>query len=89
MKSRYIGTNICSVQDVISTSRDTGIIVLFMDFRKAFDTVKHLFLITLLTHMGFPSEYMAWISLLYTNAESAVRHKNWLTRKFPLLRGVH
>ena len=88
MKSRFIGTNIQSVQDVISTSRDTGIIVLFLDFRKAFDTVNHLFLITLLAHMGFPSEYVAWISLLYANAESVVRHKNWLTKKFPLLQGV-
>ena len=88
MKSRFNGTNIWSVQDVISTSRDTGIIVLFLDFRKAFDTVNHLFLVTLLAHIGFPSEYVAWISLLHAKAESAVRHKNWLMRKFPLLQGV-
>ncbi len=89
MKSHFIGTNICSVQDVISDKTNlTGSIVLFLDFWKAFDSVNHLFLFTLLLHMGFLPEYIAWVSLLYTNAMSIMKHRNWLTVSFPLFHGV-
>ncbi len=47
MKSCFIGTNIHSVQDVISDkTNSTGSIVLFLDFCKAFDSVNHVFLFT-------------------------------------------
>ena len=43
---RYIGTNICKVQDVINYVRTSGTeqAVLFLDFCKAFDSVSHIFL---------------------------------------------
>ncbi len=89
MKSHFIGTNIHSVQDVIShKTNSNGSIVLFLDFHKAFNSVNHVFLFTLLLHMGFPPEYVAWVSLLYTNAVSIVKHKNWLTAPFPLCHSV-
>ena len=72
MKNHFIGMNICSVQDVMSNSAESGIIVLFLDFCKAFNTVNHLFLLTLLIHMGFPPEFVVWIILLYSNALSSV-----------------
>lgn len=62
--------------------------ILFLDFHKAFDSVLHLFLMTLLRTMDFPAEYIAWILLLYTNASSMVRNKGWLLTKFSLERGV-
>ena len=62
--------------------------VLFLDFRKAFDSVNHLFLITLLANIGLPAEFILWVSILYGNSQSIVRYKNWLTAAFPLKRGV-
>ncbi len=85
MREHFIGTNIHSVQDVITNSEDNNTIVLFLDFQKAFDTVNHLFLFTLLVHMGFPPEFVSWIVLMYSGAVSTVKHKNWLTETFPLL----
>ncbi len=88
MKNRFIGTNICSVQDIITQSVEDNTIVLFLDFRKAFDTVNHLFLTTLLIYMGFLADFVTWITIMYVGATSLVRHKNWLTESFPLLQGV-
>ncbi len=88
MKNRFIGTNIHSVQDIITHSTEDNTVVLFLDFRKVFDMVNHLFLMTLLIHMGLPLEFVTWISIIYTGAISSVKHKNWLTKTFPLLRGV-
>ncbi len=76
------------MQDAILNSQSSGNIVLFLDFRKAFDSVNHLFMFMLLAHMGFPAEYIMWISLLYQNALSVVKHNNWLTKPFLLQRGV-
>ena len=46
MKKRFIGTNIRKVQDAIdmATKEDSDCVVLFLDFKKAFDSVLHNFL---------------------------------------------
>ena len=56
MQERFLGTNICKVQDAINwaESQNTKCVVLFLDFWKAFDSVSHIFLWSLLTKMGFP-----------------------------------
>ncbi len=87
MKSHFISTNIHSVQDVMTNSAEENRIVLFLDFRKAFDTVNHLFPFSLLVYISFPPDFMTWITLMYSGALSTVCHKNWLTETFPLLRG--
>ncbi len=71
---RFIGMNIHKIQDVIdfAETNNKQWVILFLDFWKAFDSVSHLFLMTLLRMMGFPAEYIAWILLLYTNASSMV-----------------
>ncbi len=73
----------------MSDSVSSSMIVLFLDFCKAFDSVNHLFMFTLLAHMGFPPELISWIALLYTHAFLVVKHINWLTKPFNLLCGVH
>ncbi len=63
-------------------------VVLFLDFKKAFDSVSHQFLFLLLEHTGLPASYIEWICIMYSNASSVLRHKNWLIPKFSLGRGV-
>ena len=87
MKEKFISTNIRPVQDYINFS-STNSVILFLDFRKAFDCVNHLFLLTLLLHMGFPTEFILWVSIMYGNASSMVKYKNWLTPAFQLQHGV-
>ncbi len=62
MKNHFIGTNIRSVQDVITNHASQGkIVVLFLDFCKAFDSVNHLFMMCLLMHISLPPEYVSWV----------------------------
>ncbi len=89
MPGQFIGTNIQSVQDWID-HLDYGNqgIVLFLDFKKAFDSISHTFLFYLLEQMGFPMEFITWIRILYKNAISCVKFRNWLTPVFDLNHGV-
>ncbi len=90
MKGWFIGMNIRFVQDAIMdmVKNNKETVVLFLDFKKAFDSVNHLFMLTLLHHMGFPPLFVAWIMTLYKQVSSCIRHKNWLTESFYLGRGV-
>ncbi len=90
MKGRFIGTNIRSVQDMIdhSATHNTDTVVLFLDFKKAFDSVSHVFLEHLLLHIGLPQSYVSWVKLIYSNAHTVAQHKNWLTETFDMNRGV-
>ncbi len=49
MKGHFIGTNIKSVQDMINYTAKNNLdhLVLFLDFKKAFDSVLHRFLMKL------------------------------------------
>ncbi len=87
---RFIGMNIHKIQDVIdfAETNNKQWVILFLDFQKAFDSALHLFLMTLLRIMGFPTEYIAWILLLHTNASSMVWNKGWLLSRFSLGRGI-
>ena len=59
-------------------------VVLFLDFRKAFDSVNHVFMMVLLLHMNFPPVYVSWLFVLYHQAISVVCHKNWLLNTLTL-----
>ena len=58
--------------------------VLFLDFKKAFDSISHLFLHKLLVCIGIPAQFVEWIRIIYSGAKSVVRHENWLSASFPL-----
>ena len=86
LPGKFIGTNICKVQDAIDFAQDAEKewVILFLDFHKAFDSVSHLFLMTMLRMMGFPPDYIAWILVLYSGASSMIRNNGWLSSKFHL-----
>ncbi len=54
-------------------------LVLFLDFHKAFDSISHKFIFTLLKAIGLPDSFVKWVCIMYTNMVSVVCHKNWLT----------
>ena len=65
-------------------ANDLDHLVLFLDFKKAFDSVSHRFLFALLHHISLPDGCIQWIHIIYSSALSVVQHKNWLTVQFPL-----
>jgi hypothetical protein len=64
------------------------VIILKLDFEKAFNTVEHPAIIKTLEHMGFPQRWIAWINNILTTGTSAVILNGALGQKFKCRRGV-
>ena len=63
-------------------------IILKLDFEKAFDTIEHPAILQMLEHMGFPQRWINWISSNLSTRTSAVIQNGVLGRKFKCRRGV-
>jgi len=48
------------------------ILILKLDFAKAFDTVEHSSILLMMESLGFPHKWLRWISMLFTTASSSV-----------------
>ena len=64
------------------------IILLFIDFRKAFDTIEWNFLHKCIELYNFGPNIRTWISILYNNIESGVMNAGFRTSCFKVSRGV-
>ena len=62
--------------------------IFFSDFEKAFDSINHDYLFKSLKHFNFSEDFIKWIKLFYSNARSCVTNNGFLSRFFPIQRGV-
>ena len=90
IKGRFIGQNIRVIQDVIDLleNNNTEGGILFLDFRKAFDTVNHKFLKKTLEAAKFGSSFIRWIDTMYNNAEACVTNNGWTSKPLFIGRGI-
>ena len=74
IKGRYIGENLRLISDVMEYTKMeelTGVLV-SLDFKKAFDTLKWQFIKSVLNLFNFGESVRQWTSVFYTNVENAV-----------------
>ena len=62
--------------------------MIFIDFRKAFDSVYRGTLMKILLAYGIPQKIVDLISLLYTNTRAQVVTSDGMTERFEILAGV-
>ena len=88
---RDIGENVAFLRDVVSFADtfDSPVAILSLDQEKAFDRVDWGFMYATLRKMGFGSSFLKWVSLFYTDVQSAVNVNGYLSPFFSLSRGVH
>ena len=89
VKGRFSGQNIRLIKDTIEfciNNEEDGAVV-FVDFRKAFDTLEIEFTDKCLCKMGFGEQFQKWVSTLYCNINSCVSMNGWLSESFNLNRG--
>ncbi|KAH9274112.1 hypothetical protein BASA83_003414 [Batrachochytrium salamandrivorans] len=81
---------VVSLVDIIQRRQNAGINthVLFIDIRKAFDTVPVGALLWKLQNMGFPRRTLAFLKALYTSSSARARAESLLSDPFPVQRGV-
>ena len=63
-------------------------IILKLDFQKAFDTVEHSAIIQVMTHMGFPKRWLMWVKAILSSGSSAVLLNGLPGKFFKCKRGV-
>ena len=87
---RFIGENVALLRDVVAfaTESDIPVAVLSLDQEKAFDRVDWSFMCATLSRMGFGPSFVRWVVLFYSAVQSSVVVNGYLSRFFPLSRGV-
>ena len=90
IKGRFIGQNVRLLNDLMTYAESNNLtgILLFIYFRKAFDTIEWDFIQKSIEMFNFGPNIRKWISILYTNVESGVMNTGFMPNYFKVSRGV-
>ena len=90
VKNRYIGENVRLISDVIdfTKAKQTQGIALFLDFKKAFDSIEWEYLHKVLDVFNFKQDFKRWVKVFYTDISSCVTNNGFASPFFNLKRGV-
>ena len=89
IKNRYIGENIRLISDIMTYTEEKNIpgIALFIDFKKAFDTIEWEFINRCLQAFNFGPDIQTWVKS-HHNVSSCIVNNGFASEFFPLERGV-
>lgn len=87
---RKITDSLVLIRDSICYARDRNIrlVVLNLDFEKAFDRISHQYLFQVLQKMGFPERFIAWVGQLYKGLVSKILVNGHLSKAVNICSGV-
>ena len=87
---RCIFENLFLMRDTIDyvRAKNLSAAIVSLDQEKAFDRVNHGFLQQVLKRFNFGPDFRRWVVTIYNNISSQVLNNGWLSRSFPLERGV-
>jgi len=68
---------------------DQELVLLLLDFEKAFDRIEWNFLFIALSKLGFNNTWVRWVHTLYLHATSAIRINGEAGPVFQLARSIH
>ena len=89
IKNRFIGINIRLVQDLFNLYNEKNLpgLFVFVDFKKAFDSIEWDFLFKTLSKFNFGQEFQQWIKLLYVKNISLVKNSGYFSEEFKISQG--
>ncbi len=90
VEGRSILDNVFITQESLSWAEESNqeLVLLLLDFEKAFDKIEWCFLFGALERLGFGSTWIRWIKALYKGVTSAVRMNGETGPDFRLARSV-
>ncbi len=90
IKNRFIGENVRLLLDIMDMSEKTQTpgILLFLDFKKAYDSLEWKFMFKALEKFGFGQDFLKWIKILYNEPRCMVKVNGFLSEKFTMQRGI-
>ena len=88
--NRFIGESVRLFSDILECTKKFEIpgYLITIDFEKAFDSIYHDFIVTVLQKYGFGASFIDWIITILANQESCVLNGGNSTGYFPLSRGA-
>ena len=90
VKDRYIGETVRSIFDIMEFADTENVpgILIFIDFKKAFDTLEWSYLLRCLNAFNFGSDFINWVKTFYQNIQSCTINNGLASDYFTLERGV-
>ena len=89
---KKVGTRdqIFNIQMIMEKAREFNIplYMAFIDFKKAFDSVRHTALCEIMKKMGVSEQIISPLRKLYQNQEAAIRVESELSEWFKIKKGV-
>lgn len=64
------------------------ILILKLDFEKAFDTIEHITILRIMEQMGFPTKWLNWVRMVFDSASSSILLNTVPGNFFKCRRGV-
>ena len=88
ISGRYIGEGTQLIQGIIDhfENTDNAGMLVAIDFRKAFDSINHKYLLKTLSQFGFGKHFIQMVMTLFNGAENAILNHGATTRYFKLER---
>ena len=90
VKNRNISESERLISDILEICNNQNIngYMVTMDIEKAFDTLDHNFLLTVLEKIGFGKNFISWIKIILANQGSCVINGGSTTKYFKLEKGA-
>ena len=90
LKDRYIDESVRLISDILEYTYDNDIeaILFSADFEKAFDSVDHCFMFSVLKSFSLGPDFIQWVRSLFKNSECCVMNNGFSTGYFALERGT-
>jgi hypothetical protein len=90
LKDRFIGQNIRSILDIMDYTKleDKNGIIAFLDFEKAFDTIRWSVIDDALKAFNFGDTIRQWVQTIYDQNSACVTNNGFSSEFFTLSRGV-
>ena len=91
VKGRYTGKSIRLISDILleyTEDNSMGGIIFSADFKKAFDSVEHMFIFATLQSFGFGLRFIQWVRTIFRNTKNCVMNNGHYTGYFSSERGT-
>jgi exonuclease III len=90
IKDRFIGQNIRTILDIMEYTKleDKNGLIAFLDFEKAFDTIRWSVIDDALKLFNFGENIRQWVRTIYKENTACVTNNGYSSEFFPLSRGV-
>ena len=90
LKERFIGTSVRNIIDLYEYCEKTDKpgALLLADFKKAFDSLEHNFIVSVLKRFNFGINFISWLSILYNGVQFKVKNNGWISQSYSMERGL-